>query len=358
MIQVQRRAQPLRALFLSLTVPLLLAGCSGHSDKERSTSVLVHDPYAAVDWDGAIQCRANLHTHTAESDGWLAPATVIDEYHQRGYRILALTDHNRNTWPWSEFGRDPAELGMLAVPGNELSRHQHTGALFCELETEETDQNAALAEVEAMDGLAILFHPGRYWTPAEDGTVPATVVNHYTALFNQHDCLVGMEIINYGDRYPHDRSLWDALLAEMMPERPVHGFANDDMHRIATLGRDWTVYPLAEPGEEPVREAMRTGAFYAASISTHPLADRSVNGTPIIHRISHDERAATLTIEATVDGRPLGDECYHWLAGGEVLHNGPALSYRRHKRIDNYVRAEVVGTGGTAYTNAFGFARQ
>ncbi|MGI5820285.1 MAG: hypothetical protein ACOX9R_19535 [Armatimonadota bacterium] len=342
-----KRILPLAlAVCLLLTAGIALAG-----------NTLVVNPYAAVDWDGFAQYRANLHTHTTQSDGRMDPSQVIDEYRQRDYSILALTDHNRNTWPWQDFGRDPAELGMLAISGNELSRHHHTGALFCQLETDETDHEAALREVAALDGLAILYHPGRYWEPAEDApdAVPAEVVANYVGLLGRHDHVPAIEFINQGNRYPHDRLLWDALLAEMMPERPVHGVADDDMHGISQLGRDWTVFPLAELSEEAVREALVTGAFYAASVSTHPTDDRAVEGTPVITRISHDEEAGTLTVEATVGGEPLGDAGFRWLANGEGLHVGPTLHYRDDDRIGNYVRLELLGTGGTAFTNAFGF---
>lgn len=341
-----------RSLLLVIAVCLLISAGISLAD-----NTLVVNPYAEVDWDQFTQQRANLHTHTTQSDGSMAPAQVIDEYHERGYSILALTDHNRNTWPWQDFGREPAELGMLAISGNELSRHHHTGALFCELETEKTDHEAALKEVAALDGLAILYHPGRYWKPEEDAPniVSAAVVKKYAGIFSRHDHLVGMEFVNGGNRYPHDRLLWDALLSEMMPERPVHGFADDDMHGMSRLGNDWTVFPLPELTEDGVRNALTTGAFYAASVSTHPADDRSVDGTPVITRISHDEEAGTLTVEATVAGEPSGDEAYRWIADGNVVHVGPTLRYRDDESIGSYARLEVLGTGGTAFTNAFGF---
>ena len=35
------------------------------------------------------QYKANLHTHSTESDGQLSPEQVIDEYRARGYKALA-----------------------------------------------------------------------------------------------------------------------------------------------------------------------------------------------------------------------------------------------------------------------------
>jgi hypothetical protein len=353
------RNSALRHLFpLLVLAALLLTGCAGDQSAALADNVLVVNPYANVNWATATQHKGNLHTHTTQSDGAMDPARVIREYADRGYSVLALTDHNRNTWPWIEYGREPEAWGMLAIPGNELSRHHHTGSLFCELETSETDHEAALGEVAALGGLAILYHPGRYWQPTDAGAVPGAVVDLYEGIYRRHSHVLGMEIINQGNRYPHDRMLWDALLTRMMPERPVHAFCDDDMHGIGALGRDWTVFPIEELTEQSVRDALTSGAFYSASVSTHPEAERSVEGTPVITRIVHDPQRCVISIFAEVNGEPLGAAGYRWLADGEALHVGPELHYRDDERIGSYVRAEIVGTGGTAFTNAFGFREE
>lgn len=126
-------------------------------------TVLVLNPYENVDWDRVSHFKINLHTHTTESDGNMSPNQVIDEYHKRGYNGLAITDHNRTTWPWTDFGRDPQALGMVAIPGNELSRHHHTLSLFSNYETDATDIDVALAGVARAGGMATLCHPAMHW---------------------------------------------------------------------------------------------------------------------------------------------------------------------------------------------------
>ena len=39
------------------------------------------------------QFRANLHAHTTLSDGCMTPEASVEAYRNRGYQILALTDH-------------------------------------------------------------------------------------------------------------------------------------------------------------------------------------------------------------------------------------------------------------------------
>ncbi len=155
-----------RPFFLSAVIIAVVCACIGlltHEEAAAQTIALTVNPYEGVDWEGSGQFKMNLHTHTTESDGQMLPARVIDEYHARGYHALAITDHDRNTWPWTRYERNPNAMGMLAIPGNELSRHHHTLSLFTTYETEERDHEAALAGVAEAGGLAILCHPAMHW---------------------------------------------------------------------------------------------------------------------------------------------------------------------------------------------------
>ena len=135
--------------------------------------VLTGDPYRDVRWDTVQHQKGNLHTHTAESDGQLQPNEVVDRYHQRGYRVLALTDHNGVTYPWTAFdsfspsytNRDPAALSMLAISGNELSRHHHVQSLFTDFASTGTVFDSVLADLgqHSADARAILNHPAWHW---------------------------------------------------------------------------------------------------------------------------------------------------------------------------------------------------
>ncbi len=219
--------RPFRHL-LALCLFILLAHVAAEAE--------IRNPYATVDWQWR-QHRANLHTHTTESDGQWAPDRVIDAYHELGYTILALADHNRVSYPWSRWDRNPESLGMLAVQANELSRGHHVGSYFSDLNAGRglTDN---VEEVGKAGGIAVVFHPGRY-TRRDNYDV-----DDYVAVYQANPHAVGLEIVNQRDRYPEDRATWDAILTRLMPERPVWGFANDDFHRPQHLGRSWTMFPL------------------------------------------------------------------------------------------------------------------
>ena len=62
--------------------------------------------------------------------------------------------------------------------------------------------DTAFRRIEQNDGLMILHHPGRYNQPVE----------WYTEQYDNHNgSLIGLEVYNQGNRYPHDREIWDAI---------------------------------------------------------------------------------------------------------------------------------------------------
>lgn len=299
----------------------------------------IDNPYSGVDWANWEQYRANLHTHTTQSDGRLTPAEAIDEYRRRGYAILAITDHNRFTWPWMDFGRDPEELGMIAVKGNELSRFHHTGSYFIDYETDLMDIDEALAELGELGGLAVLFHPGRYDYPVE----------WYVERYMKYPHLVGLEVHNQGDRYRDDRAMWDRVLTEMMPERPVWGFANDDMHSLNHCELSWNVFPLSELTVEEIREGMETGRFYFSYINR---GAQGATPAPTITKIIVDEKRGFIEIEHE------NVENVQWIANGIVVHDDSRLQLADIQEDASYVRANLIGPGGITYTNPFGIRRK
>lgn len=313
----------------SVLIALALPGCV----TAQPPALQIANPYAGVDWAKDGQYKANFHTHTTMSDGSGAPEVVIDRYHELGYKILALTDHDdggpeKPTWPWQAYERDPEKLGMVAVQGNEISRKHHMGSLFndygnANLKTEDE----ALEAIGSRGGLAVFFHPGRYKKSAD----------WYADLFRRFPCAIGMEVYNQGDKYPDDRKAWDAVLAKLPAERPVWGFSDDDMHSIkAHLGRNWNVLimPALSPGQ--VRLALEQGRFFFV----YAPKGHAGPAPPAIAAIVVDERAGTIRIKAA------GQESVEWISQGKVVGRGEALDLARTPGAVGYVRAELRGAGG------------
>jgi len=345
-----------RFLFITFFVFL----CNGLPDQylKAQQKIIVNNPYEGVDFENKIH-KANFHTHTTKSDGSQDPDVVIDGYHSEGYSILALTDHNHVTWPWFDFGKNPEELEMLAVPGNELSRHHHNLSLFTlypypvrEWPTRKLE--VSLREVSESGGLNILAHPGRYWdTDGED--IPDDALKEYVKLFRKFNLLIGMEVHNQEDRYPRDRKLWDALLQEMMPGRPVWGFANDDSHQKTHIGLNANLFPLDNLSESSVREAMLQGKFYFSSVTTHPEDERDPSRVPVITAVHYEDEANVLTLAAEAGGEAVDEGSYTWFSnGGKIVANGSSIKLDETQDLTTYIRAEIRGPGGVTYTQPFG----
>jgi len=350
---------------------VLLAGCSLFIPLETydGSAHEFTNPYGSVDWNDAVHYDANFHTHTHLSDGDFDPHAVIDRYAEAGYSILALTDHDDHhfmvkseaLFPWTALNdyyqellqsstlwearsdepwqnRDPGALGMVAIAGSEISNTDHIGSLFNNYAGGTESEAVAFTEISTRDGLAVFHHPGRY-----DRTV-----DWYVDYLGNYDAIVGIEVFNQNDRYGGDRRLWDKVLHQMMPTRPVWGFANDDMHGIAHLGANRNVFPLPSLDETQVRSAMVDGAFYLfrpkyiGDLPSSRIQDISVTEGNIVVTIDGEyEKIEWITYEP-IRGRSIavayGEEC--------SLTKVPVGS--------TFVRAVITLPDGMMYTQPFG----
>ncbi|MDD4174994.1 MAG: hypothetical protein PHN34_12215 [Kiritimatiellae bacterium] len=317
---------------------------------------LLLNPYDGVKWEQVTQHKANLHTHTVASGGKLLLNQVFAEYAQRGYTILAITDHDLCT-QWQKADINPMkEYGILPVMGQEYSKGHHINGFFVNFETRASDSELVLLEIVNHGGVAVINHPGRYWKPDADGRVPQGTRNEYLRLLNGNPLALGIEVINKNDRYPHDVLLWDALLEVAMPARPVWGFANDDMHERKQIGHSWETFLLDRLDSSELRHAMLKGHFYFSSRGNDHDQD-GFSEPPVIQSIVHDPVSQTLTLSAAADGAVLDAEHYRWIANGQTIMVGPALKYNETEGVGRYVRAEIESAGGKTYTNPFGFGQ-
>lgn len=324
----------------------LFSGCVNGKPAPTAGLSTIQNPYASVDWEKDGRYKSSLHTHTRGSDGKMYPHEVIDRYQQLDYDVLAITDHNKVSYPWTELhtlygegyeNRDPETVGMLDVPGNEYSRHHHTGGYWTMYEGSPTEVESLEASL-ALGGQTVLFHPGRYKKPVE----------WYTNLFLRFPHLKGMEIYNQGDRYPGDRAKWDAVLSVLMPERPVWAFSNDDMHKREHLGRNWEILLLPELTDAEVRRGLDDGLFFFV------YSPKGHDGPepPVIQSITVDQREGTISVRVS------GHERLEWISDGKVIHDGETLNVNRVPSIGSYVRLMVYGAEDTVVgTQPFGMLR-
>ncbi|MFC1724554.1 PHP domain-containing protein [candidate division KSB1 bacterium] len=316
------------SMILILILVTLLTGCS------RQPAYQIENPYADVDWSKYGQYKANLHTHTSVGEAEAAPEVVIDQYKSLDYSILAITDHDDNvtaeiTWPWQTYRRDPETLGMVAIQGNEISGLHHIGSLFNDYGNPDvTTEEEVVREIGKRGGLAVFHHPGRY----DKGTA------WYVNMYHKFDNLIGQEVYNKRNRYPGDRKTWDTILTELLPGRPVWGFANDDMHvPKEDIGYSWNIILTSELTAEKVRQALEQGCFFFA----HAPEGHSGSPVPVIEEVTADGQTGIIQI------RTAGQNEIVWMSCGSIVHRGNSLKLADLPDVSRYVRAEVYGADST-----------
>ncbi|NLU41592.1 MAG: hypothetical protein GXX08_05265 [Firmicutes bacterium] len=361
-----------RTRIVLLIISSCIAGLLTIGESMRSLAgEQVHDPvrtvrnlYEAVDWQTFGQYKANFHTHTARSDGTGTPAEMIDAYHDRGYSVLAITDHDYShqqasdqvTYPWTDYGRDPGAIDIVAVPGQEIYTGPHDLlSLFNTYPGKgRGSEILAMAGVSNNGGLAVWAHPGQYHSEYFNQKNPERFsLKWYVDSYRKNPHLIGMEVINQKDRFGNgsynDRMLWDQVLTELLPTKMVWGFANDDSHNRydvpgGMVGASWNVLLLPELTYVAVRNAVEAGQFYFVSRYTIPDPRGEA---PTIVAIDIDETAQSIT----VTGKDY--DSVTWISEGRAIHTGERLEYTRTQGIGKYVRAVLTGPGGEAFTQPF-----
>ena len=348
-------------------------------DGQSVDPVLYNNPYQTIDWASVNQYKSNMHTHTTQSNDPIEKFTtayVVDRYHAAGYKILALTDHDYCTYPWDLFpqmmsgiaARNAKVLGMLAVPGNELSKdntnswEERTGGQFNHHNDFFTGRHgqefASLQEsyayTYALGGMQIINHPGQYWNLST--TYSETEKNGpgwHATNFKTYPSLVGLEVYNQGNRRPNDRILWDQILERTMPERPVFGYSGDDTHNDEQLFRNYNMMLMEELTTEELKDAMRKGESYFC----YEPKGSGEGKAPRITDIVVDETKKTITIET--------NGTVSWIYGTDMTSNSASSTRSSVVGIGNtfcyegyqgaYVRAFITNAYGETCTQPFGF---
>jgi hypothetical protein len=209
----------------------------------------IHNPFAT---DG-VWLKANLHTHTTNSDGDTDPADRVAQYAEAGYDVLAITDHRCVTAIES---LDEEGLTLLrsleAHPDCPGAPAYHLVFLNVDRDfsyDEGLPANEVIAEVREHGGEVIVGHP--YWC--------GHTIRQVLAL----EGIIGLEVYNAtcAKKGKADSSMfWDYLLSagRMLPAVSV-----DDVHRGPDIFQGWTMIRAASSEPEDVMEALRRGSYYA-----------------------------------------------------------------------------------------------
>lgn len=315
---------------LSLLLCLLVAApalaffafAQGNEAAPAEVSYEITDPYAEVDWDRWGIYKAQLHTHSNASDGYLPIREVVEKHYDLNYDILAVTDHGTINRGWDKkpqlvpllrlvkyertklapiYPLTAAEYeaytagtaasatrtrknGMLDIPqGIELN--MATPKCDCHLTGYFADYGQGLAGVygdyetpskgvNRKGGISMLSHVGEYVYPDKDSAehigqkIDEYYVNKFARIFlDNKGSSVGMGINSATDEHTRcDRILYDQILQKTILNGVVPwGFAFADSHNVRSLNDAYTMMVLPELTNESFRKGMENGWCFAVS---------------------------------------------------------------------------------------------
>ncbi len=282
--------------------------------------------------------RGMFHCHTTNSDGARSVEDAVRWYADRGYDVLAITDHNQLTQAALAAGSR-----MLVVPGTEVDAgRSRLGEPYHLVGIGLAEMIDVPREVAARHGLpaqtvvdrlrragAVVFVAHPYWS--------GLVVDDLVAL----DGIAGLEVYNTNtevDVAKGDGSVhWDDCLSA---RKPLYGVANDDTHwRMGDAGRAWTMLRADGLSGASVTAALASGAFYASTGAA--LEDVAFDGETVAVRVAEPGAAEIRFVcdlrwgrRVAADGAPLREAAF--------ALRGP----------ERYLRVQVVGPAGErAWTN-------
>ena len=199
--------------------------------------------------------KAALHVHTTSSDGDVDVATRLKQYREKGFDVVAITDH-RTTNDLSGF----SDRNFLALSSIEFHPETYSGApthhfLGYGL-PHPYAYNKNLSAQEMIDDIkskgAKVFYAHPYWTGHT--YVEMTEVSGYLGVEVHNDLC---EDSNSGGGHVH----WDQLLNKGFV---LSGLASDDVHKSSGVGKAWTMIKAAGLNDESILEALENGCFYAS----------------------------------------------------------------------------------------------
>jgi hypothetical protein len=289
------------------------------------------DPFSLSDSDGYTWVKGNLHCHTTNSDGRVAPQERLDQYVAQGYDFLCLSDHHNITAVDSVQAPD----GFVLIEGAELHPDNPFGGqvhhFVClgiheHIDARSMPPQHVVNAVNEQGGQVWLAHP------------------HWSSVIIQRDTLplqgfAGIEVFNSTCRFMargESSVHWDDWMS--LEDRVYPMLANDDTHGAPEDNRDtyqsWTMARVKERTPEAVLEALRTGASYGTTgPQIHHLEVGMDGDTPVVHvRCSPARRIA-----AVADA--YGTE---YTQQGELFEEA-TFPLRKNAR---WVRVEVVGPEG------------
>ncbi len=276
--------------------------------------------------------KAALHVHTTTSDGDVDVPTRIKQYRDKGFDVVAITDH-RKTNDLSGY----SSANFLAVSGIEFHPETFSGAPTHHLLgiglPHPYNYNNSLSAQEMIDDIkskgAKVFYAHPYWTGHT--FVEMTEVSGYLGVEVHNEVCQGADSGN-------GRVHWDQMLNKGYV---LSGLATDDVHKSDAVGKAWTMIKAAKPDEKSILEALEKGCFYATK--GPEIEDFSVDENLIVSVKCSSVQKITFRTSGSGNGNVFTSKDSKGMNSAE---------WDLSKKKPKWVRCEVTDeNGNTAWTN-------
>ncbi|MBD2868953.1 CehA/McbA family metallohydrolase domain-containing protein [Paenibacillus arenilitoris] len=226
--------------------------------------------------------KGNIHSHTTRSDGFYAPAKLVEMYKERGYSFLVLSDHEK-FFDSTEFD-DP---GFLVYPGLEWSaKHLNKPdqwndlqGLFVGTLSDHFREEQKWGHDQYLESVS--GHSHRAVQRAIDCLREAghlSIYNHPRISRVEPEEILGLEGLFALEIYNHKSEVycgngtatfyWDWLLRK---GKRLYGVADDDNHNQEAGNRTrdsfggWIMVKARELSRSALAEALIQGSFYSST---------------------------------------------------------------------------------------------
>ncbi|MDO8301942.1 MAG: CehA/McbA family metallohydrolase [Sedimentisphaerales bacterium] len=270
--------------------------------------------------------KTNLHTHTNLSDGDVNLPIRVKQYRDKGYQVLAITDHEKtNTVTGYSDANFLLISGMETHPKSGMEVPYHFVCVNVPAgfhRSEEMSAQQVIDAVKAAGGEVIYAHP--YWC--------GHTINQLTAV----EGYIGVEVFNGvcgGKGY--SAVYWDELLGA---GRILPAVAADDAHTADHIRKGWIMIKAKELTPDAIMNSLRNGGYYASC-------------GPTIEDFRLENGVVKLKCSAVTEIHLFGQAHYYY---DQSAKKGSVLTGTEYKLPNGfkYVRAEVIDADGKhAWTN-------
>jgi hypothetical protein len=208
--------------------------------------------------------KGNIHTHSTNSDGKLAPADVCKAYREKGYDFLVMTDHFMEVYGFPVTDTRPyrtddfttiigAELHAPETCVGEIWHIKSIGLPFDFEPLREGETGPEIAKRAHDAGAFIgIVHPSWYGLTHDDA--------------RELPFAHAVEIYNHGSAVEVDRGHdWPFLDVLLNEGKRMSGYAVDDAHELTHdwLG-GWVMVQSDENDPDALLESLKAGRYYSS----------------------------------------------------------------------------------------------